>query len=425
MQLLDQPLRQVVVYPRSGEFKSTWLGNKSIYRTRMAIADGGELIVLAPGVRQFGEDPGIDALIRKYGYFTTPRILRLVEENRDLQQNLSVAAHLIHGSSEERFTITYCPAGLTREQVEKAGFRYGDVAAMSARYDPRALRDGWNDCPDGETHLFHLQPRHGPVGVARTRFRPDAKEQWSMDQLADFGLIGLAVMGQNLVLNINDHGYSVIVFNRTVAVVDQFLRDAAHGRSTIRGAHTVAELVAGLKRPRKIMLLVKAGEAVDQTIELFFRTSSRGTASSTAATRISPTRSGGRRPSQQKGLLFIGTGVSGGEEGARHGPSIMPGREPRGLAAGEGDLPGHRGEDGRHALLRLGRGGRGRAFREDGAQRHRVRRHAAHLRGLPVHAGRAGHERRGHARGLRRVEQGRAGQLPHPDHQRHPVPQGR
>jgi nickel-dependent lactate racemase len=137
VQLLDEPLKKVVVFLDPGEFRSTWLGNKSIYRTRMAIADGGELIVLAPGVRRFGEDPGIDALIARYGYFTTPRILRLVEENRDLQENLSVAAHLIHGSPEERFTVTYCPAGLTREQVEKAGFRYGEIASLSARYDPR------------------------------------------------------------------------------------------------------------------------------------------------------------------------------------------------------------------------------------------------------------------------------------------------
>ena len=123
IQLVEEPLAKVIVYLDPGEFKSTWLGNKSIYRTRMAIADGGELIVLAPGVRRFGEDPGIDALIRKYGYFTTPRILQLVGQNVDLQQNLSVAAHLIHGSSEERFSITYCPSGLTQEEVEKAGFR--------------------------------------------------------------------------------------------------------------------------------------------------------------------------------------------------------------------------------------------------------------------------------------------------------------
>ncbi|MGA2640513.1 MAG: lactate racemase domain-containing protein [Spirochaetia bacterium] len=169
VQLLDEPLQKVVVFLDSGEFKSTWLGNKSIYRTRMAIADDGELIVLAPGVGRFGEDPGIDALIRKYGYFTTPRIRELVEENRDLQENLSVAAHLIHGSSEERFTITYCPAGLTRDDVEKAGFRYGDLAAMSARYDPRVLREGWNDCAGGERVFYVSNPATG-LWAARARF---------------------------------------------------------------------------------------------------------------------------------------------------------------------------------------------------------------------------------------------------------------
>ena len=169
VQLLDEPLRKVVVFLDPGEFKSTWLGNKSIYRTRMAIADAGELVVLAPGVRQFGEDPGIDALIRKYGYFTTPRILKLVEENSDLQENLSVAAHLIHGSSEERFSITYCPSGLTRDEVEKAGFRYGDLAAMSARYDPRRLRDGWNELPGGERIFYISNPATG-LWASRTRF---------------------------------------------------------------------------------------------------------------------------------------------------------------------------------------------------------------------------------------------------------------
>jgi nickel-dependent lactate racemase len=169
VELLDEELRKVVVFLDPGEFRSTWLGNKSIYRTRMAIADAGELIVLAPGVRQFGEDPGIDALIRKYGYFTTPRILKLVEENRDLQENLSVAAHLIHGSSEERFGITYCPGGLRRDEVEKAGFRYGDLAGMSARYDTRRLRDGWNKLPDGERIFYISNPATG-LWASRSRF---------------------------------------------------------------------------------------------------------------------------------------------------------------------------------------------------------------------------------------------------------------
>ena len=149
-----------------------------------------------------------------------------------------------------------------------------------------------------------------------------------MDQLADFGLIGLAVMGQNLVLNINDHGYSVIVFNRTVAVVDQFLREAARGRSTIRGAHTIAELAAGLKRPRKIMLLVKAGEAVDQTIELLLPHLQPGDCIIDGGNSHFPDTIRRAKSLEAKGLLFIGTGVSGGEEGARHGPSIMPGGHP-------------------------------------------------------------------------------------------------
>ncbi|HEY9593321.1 MAG TPA: D-mannonate epimerase, partial [Spirochaetia bacterium] len=159
--VLDAPLPKVVVSLDPDEFKSTWLGNKAIYRTRMAIADGGELVVLAPGVRRFGEDHGIDAIIRRYGYFITPRILELVEENDDLKASLGVAAHLIHGSSEGRFTITYCPGGLSKAEVEKAGFRYGDLAETSARYDPRRLREGWNELPDGERVYFISNPAVG------------------------------------------------------------------------------------------------------------------------------------------------------------------------------------------------------------------------------------------------------------------------
>jgi nickel-dependent lactate racemase len=167
--LVEKPLSRVVVYLDPGEFKSTWLGNKSIYRTRMAIADGGELIVLAPGVRQFGEDPGIDRLIRKYGYFATPRILSLVDENDDLKQNLSVAAHLIHGSSEDRFSITYCPAGLSRENVEKAGFRYAELSSMMKRYDPHVMSEGWNELPHGESVYYISNPAIG-LWASRDRF---------------------------------------------------------------------------------------------------------------------------------------------------------------------------------------------------------------------------------------------------------------
>lgn len=171
--LVEKPLAKVVVYLDPSEFKSTWLGNKAIYRTRMAIADNGELVVLAPGVRQFGEDPGIDALIRKYGYFTTPRILELVKENSDLRDSLGVAAHLIHGSSEERFTVTYCPAGLTKEEVEKAGFRYAPLPAMMKRYDPALLRDGGNDLPGGERIYYVSNPAIG-LWASRGHFAGEA-----------------------------------------------------------------------------------------------------------------------------------------------------------------------------------------------------------------------------------------------------------
>jgi nickel-dependent lactate racemase len=121
---VDTPLRRCIVNLDAQEFKSTWLGNKAIYRTRMAMADGGELIVLAPGVKRFGEDGAVDRLIRKYGYAGRERILELVKANTDLQKNLSAAAHLIHGSSDGRFSITYATELLEREEVEGVGFRY-------------------------------------------------------------------------------------------------------------------------------------------------------------------------------------------------------------------------------------------------------------------------------------------------------------
>ncbi|HOT65562.1 MAG TPA: lactate racemase domain-containing protein, partial [Dysgonamonadaceae bacterium] len=130
-EMVEKPLKKVVVWLDPTEFKSTWLGNKSIYRTRMAIADGGELIVIAPALMEFGEDKEIDRLIRKYGYHGTEHTLKAVDENEELRNNLSAAAHLIHGSSEGRFTITYCPGkspeNLTKEEIESVGFRWGDI----------------------------------------------------------------------------------------------------------------------------------------------------------------------------------------------------------------------------------------------------------------------------------------------------------
>ena len=168
--LLDKPLKKVVVYLDPGEYKSTWLGNKSIYRTRMAMADGGDLIVLAPGLKEFGEDAEIDRLIRKYGYRGTPATLAAVKANAELQNNLSAAAHLIHGSSESRFNITYCPGHLTREEIESVNFRYADLKLMTARYNPAKLRDGWNIMPDGDTIFYSSNPALG-LWAYRGRFK--------------------------------------------------------------------------------------------------------------------------------------------------------------------------------------------------------------------------------------------------------------
>ncbi|HZT21630.1 MAG TPA: D-mannonate epimerase [Verrucomicrobiae bacterium] len=159
--LLEAPLPKVVVYLDPGEFKSTWLGNKSIYRTRMAMADGGELIVLAPGLKEFGEDQEIDRLIRKYGYRGTPATLAAVKANAELRENLSAAAHLIHGSTEGRFHVTYCPGHLTRREIESVNYRYADLKTMLRRYNPRKLKDGWNTLPDGEKIFYISNPALG------------------------------------------------------------------------------------------------------------------------------------------------------------------------------------------------------------------------------------------------------------------------
>lgn len=159
-EMLDEPLEKVVVYLDPHEFKSTWLGNKSIYRTRMAIGDGGELIVLAPGLKEFGEDQEIDRLIRKYGYKTTPEILKYVEENEELRNNLSAAAHLIHGSSENRFIITYCPGHLSKDEIESVNFKYADLNLMLKKYNPEKLNDGFNEV-DGEIIYFISNPALG------------------------------------------------------------------------------------------------------------------------------------------------------------------------------------------------------------------------------------------------------------------------
>ncbi|MFN8257550.1 MAG: lactate racemase domain-containing protein [Bacteroidales bacterium] len=159
-QLLDEPLKKVVVYLDPQEFKSTWLGNKSIYRTRMALADYGELLVLAPGLKEFGEDKEIDRLIRKYGYKTSPEVLEFTRKNTDLQENLSAAAHLIHGSHENRFSVTYCPGHLTKEEIESVNFKYHDLKDMLEKYNPDKLKDGFNHV-DGENIFYISNPALG------------------------------------------------------------------------------------------------------------------------------------------------------------------------------------------------------------------------------------------------------------------------
>lgn len=173
-EMLEEPIEKAIVWLDPTEFKSTWLGNKSVYRTRMALADGAELIVLAPALIEFGEDKQIDQLIRQYGYHGTPHTLRMVQENADLGANLAAAAHLIHGSSEGRFNITYCPGkgpdNLSRDEIEGVGFKYADIDEVMAVYNPEILKEGYNTMPDGEEVFYISNPALG-LWAHRDRFR--------------------------------------------------------------------------------------------------------------------------------------------------------------------------------------------------------------------------------------------------------------
>ncbi len=166
---VDQPLKKVVAYLDDREFKTTWVGNKSIYRSRMAIADGGELIVLAAGIRKFGEDSGNDEMIRKYGYPGRKKVLELVKNNEDLQNNLSAAAHLIHGSSDGLFSITYAVKNISKEEIESVGYQYMSYEEAIRKYNPDQLKDGFNTLEDGEEIYYISNPALG-LWASKDRF---------------------------------------------------------------------------------------------------------------------------------------------------------------------------------------------------------------------------------------------------------------
>ena len=168
---VSKGLKKCVVYLDPKEFQSTWLGNKAVYRTRMAMADGGELIILAPGVTKFGEDPQVDRLLRKYGYSGRMQILDAFgkPENQDLRDNMGAAAHLIHGSSDGRFSVVYAVDKISQEEIRKVGFIPADYGKMSQKYNPEKLRYGWNDV-DGEEVFYIPNPALG-LWINREKFK--------------------------------------------------------------------------------------------------------------------------------------------------------------------------------------------------------------------------------------------------------------
>jgi nickel-dependent lactate racemase len=160
VKIFEKPVKKAVAVMDERGFKSTWVANKAIYRTRMAIADGGQLIIIAPGVERFGEQKAVDDIIRKYGYKGTPYILENYKNNKDLQDLAHGAAHLIHGSSEKRFTITYAPGKLSKQDIENVGYDYLDIKEALRKYNPDKLKEGYNTV-DGEEIYFISSPSAG------------------------------------------------------------------------------------------------------------------------------------------------------------------------------------------------------------------------------------------------------------------------
>jgi len=159
--VFEEPVKKIVAVMQADEFRSTWVANKAVYRTRMAMADGGELLILAPGLERFGEQDDVDRFIRKYGYCGTPKCMNMYKDNADMQDLAHATAHLLHGSSEGRFTIRYAPGHLTADEIEGVNFEYADLSEMLKRYDPAKMKEGWNTMPDGERVFFISTPSAG------------------------------------------------------------------------------------------------------------------------------------------------------------------------------------------------------------------------------------------------------------------------
>ena len=170
--VLDEPVHKIVAVMQEDEFRATWVANKAVYRTRMALADGGELLIIAPGVERFGEQPEVDALIHKYGYCGTPQALDLYRKNADMRDLAHGTAHLLHGSTEGRFTVRYAPGKLSREEAESVNYAYMDVNEALRRYSPSMMREGWNTMPDGERVYYIATPS---AGLWATREKLDAR----------------------------------------------------------------------------------------------------------------------------------------------------------------------------------------------------------------------------------------------------------
>ncbi len=159
--VFDRPVKKIIAVMQPDEFRATWVANKAVYRTRMAMADEGELLVIAPGVERFGEQPEVDQIIRTFGYRGTEHTMRHYRTEKILQDFAHGTAHLIHGSSESRFTIRYAPGKLSREEIEGVGYAYMDCQEALERYNPSTMQEGWNTMPDGEEVFFISTPSAG------------------------------------------------------------------------------------------------------------------------------------------------------------------------------------------------------------------------------------------------------------------------